>query len=191
MATLQVLYSSSHAPVSLLQRPSRIPTYSPSFGIVSKPSLPAVLTRSYVSRLCPLAELALTPLCADSPRQPDSARTSYSKPRFSLPLAYSHVSQESSTALGRRRRMVDSSASLPHLLRQMKADSTVEQVILTVFSSTLLSAKTAKKRKIAQASHLSALAAELGAEVFVQVDFPLEVYTCVFDFPDRICAHKI
>ncbi|GAA5884349.1 hypothetical protein JCM6882_002239 [Rhodosporidiobolus microsporus] len=51
------------------------------------------------------------------------------------------------------------------------------RVILTVFSSTLLSAKTAQKRKIVQCASLSSLAAEMGAEAFVQVEFPLEVYS--------------
>ncbi|GAA5869174.1 hypothetical protein JCM8547_005160 [Rhodosporidiobolus lusitaniae] len=51
------------------------------------------------------------------------------------------------------------------------------RVILTVFSTTLLSTKTAKKRKIVQCGSLSSLAAELGAEPFVQIEFPLEVYS--------------
>ncbi|BGP20751.1 hypothetical protein JCM10213v2_008914 [Rhodosporidiobolus nylandii] len=50
------------------------------------------------------------------------------------------------------------------------------RVILTLFSTTLLSSKTPKRRKLAQCASLTALAAELGAEAFVQVEFPLEVY---------------
>ncbi|KAM0755927.1 Rho GTPase activation protein [Meredithblackwellia eburnea MCA 4105] len=50
------------------------------------------------------------------------------------------------------------------------------RVILTLFSTTLLSGKTAKRRKIVQCSSLSELAREMGPENFVRVEFPPEVY---------------
>jgi hypothetical protein len=80
--------------------------------------------------------------------------------------------------VGGREYVVDVFPSLPFPLAFLTLPPH-EQVILTVFSSTLLSAKTAKKRKIVQASNLSALAAELGGEAFIQIEFPLEVYTYV------------
>ncbi|GAA6050340.1 hypothetical protein JCM3770_002971 [Rhodotorula araucariae] len=49
------------------------------------------------------------------------------------------------------------------------------RVILGIFSATLLSAKSANK--LVQCPNLSSLAAALGAEAFVQIDFPLEVYS--------------
>ncbi|GAA6033599.1 hypothetical protein JCM8097_001476 [Rhodosporidiobolus ruineniae] len=55
------------------------------------------------------------------------------------------------------------------------------RVILTLFSTTLLSAKTAKRRKIVQCSTLNSLAQELGSEAFVQIEFPLEVYSANTD----------
>ena len=61
------------------------------------------------------------------------------------------------------------SASLPRPPRP--------QVILGIFSSTLLSAKSA--RKLVQCPNLSSLAQELGEKAFTQVEFPLEVYRCV------------
>lgn len=51
------------------------------------------------------------------------------------------------------------------------------QVIIGIFSSTLLSAKSA--RKLVQCATLSALAEKVGAKAFTQVDLPLEVYACV------------
>ncbi|GAA6017409.1 hypothetical protein JCM10207_005624 [Rhodosporidiobolus poonsookiae] len=51
------------------------------------------------------------------------------------------------------------------------------RVIITLFSSTLLSAKFAKRKKLAQCSTLSDLAQDMGAPAFVQVEFPLEVYS--------------
>ncbi|BGP52176.1 hypothetical protein JCM10450v2_008147 [Rhodotorula kratochvilovae] len=49
------------------------------------------------------------------------------------------------------------------------------RVILGIFSSTLLSAKSA--RKLVQCPNLSSLAQELGVKAFTQVEFPLEVYS--------------
>lgn len=50
------------------------------------------------------------------------------------------------------------------------------RLILSIFTTTLISGKTAKKRKIVQCNTLSDLAKELGAESFTQIEFPLEVY---------------
>ncbi|GAA5974664.1 hypothetical protein JCM11641_007047 [Rhodosporidiobolus odoratus] len=49
------------------------------------------------------------------------------------------------------------------------------KVIITLFSTTLLSANSA--RKLVQASSLNSLADKMGARQFVQIDFPLEVYS--------------
>ncbi|GAA5840200.1 hypothetical protein JCM11251_005944 [Rhodosporidiobolus azoricus] len=51
------------------------------------------------------------------------------------------------------------------------------RVILSIFSSTLLSSKSVQKQKIVQCPSLTSLAEEMGAEAFVQVEFPLEVYS--------------
>ncbi|KAK4696643.1 hypothetical protein P7C70_g8341, partial [Phenoliferia sp. Uapishka_3] len=56
------------------------------------------------------------------------------------------------------------------------AERIVYQLVLTIFSTTLLSGKTAKRKKIVQCSSLSSLAREMGAEVFVRIEFPPEVY---------------
>jgi len=52
-----------------------------------------------------------------------------------------------------------------------------DQVILTLFSTTLLSLKVSKKQKIVQCANLSALAAEIGVKAFTAIEFPLEVYS--------------
>ncbi|GJN94265.1 hypothetical protein Rhopal_007339-T1 [Rhodotorula paludigena] len=49
------------------------------------------------------------------------------------------------------------------------------RVLIALFSSTLLSIKTA--RKLIQCATLSELAESLGAKTFVQIEFPLEVYS--------------
>ncbi|GAA5967542.1 hypothetical protein JCM3765_007387 [Sporobolomyces pararoseus] len=51
------------------------------------------------------------------------------------------------------------------------------RVILTLFSTTLLSLKVSKKQKIVQCANLSALAIELGTKSFTAIEFPLEVYS--------------
>ncbi|KAL8277180.1 hypothetical protein RQP46_010428 [Phenoliferia psychrophenolica] len=50
------------------------------------------------------------------------------------------------------------------------------RVILTIFSTTLLSGKTAKRKKIIQCASLSRLALEMGTEAFTRIEFPPEVY---------------
>jgi len=50
------------------------------------------------------------------------------------------------------------------------------QLVTTVFTTTLLSGKTAKRRKLVQCSTLSKLADELGTDNFVQLEIPAEVY---------------
>ncbi|KAI5480563.1 hypothetical protein MNV49_000259 [Pseudohyphozyma bogoriensis] len=51
------------------------------------------------------------------------------------------------------------------------------RMIFTIFSTTLLSGKTAKRRKIVQVPSLSTLASEMGVELFTRVEFPHEVYS--------------
>ncbi|GAA6063823.1 hypothetical protein JCM10212_002580 [Sporobolomyces blumeae] len=50
------------------------------------------------------------------------------------------------------------------------------RIILTLFNTTLLSLKTARKGKVVQCADLSSLAEEMGAQAFSSVEFPLEVY---------------
>ncbi|GAA5902531.1 uncharacterized protein JCM6883_001438 [Sporobolomyces salmoneus] len=50
------------------------------------------------------------------------------------------------------------------------------RVILTLFSSTLLSLKVSQKKKIVQCSSLTQLAKEMGTKRFTRIEFPLEVY---------------
>ncbi|GAA5956821.1 hypothetical protein JCM21900_004352 [Sporobolomyces salmonicolor] len=51
------------------------------------------------------------------------------------------------------------------------------RIILTLFTTTLLSLKVSKRQKIVQCSSLSSLARELEGRAFVGIEFPLEVYT--------------
>lgn len=54
------------------------------------------------------------------------------------------------------------------------------QILVTLFSATLLSVKTITTRgKLVQCSSLSSLAESLGTKAFVQIDIPLDVYVCV------------
>ncbi|GAA5874707.1 hypothetical protein JCM1840_000410 [Sporobolomyces johnsonii] len=51
------------------------------------------------------------------------------------------------------------------------------RIIITLFTTTLLSLKVSKRQKIVQCSSLSSLARELEGRAFVGIEFPLEVYT--------------
>jgi len=62
------------------------------------------------------------------------------------------------------------------------------QAILGIFSTTLLSAKSADK--LVQCATLSSLAQAVGAEAFKQVEFPLEVYVCVHPSSINVLAER-
>ena len=59
----------------------------------------------------------------------------------------------------------------------------VHQLLVRLFSTSILSFKAIQKGKLVDCSTLSLLAERLGPETFTRIEIPLEVYMCVCTRP--------
>jgi hypothetical protein len=58
--------------------------------------------------------------------------------------------------------------------------SPIHQLLVRIFSTTILSFKAIQKGKLVDCSSLSLLAERCGRETFTRIEIPLEVYMCVY-----------